>query len=115
MDLERNSPGTQDAGNTASQPIPRMAAQTPEHRVSTGIEGLDVILGGGLTQHRLYLVEGTPGAGKTTMALQFLLDGAARGDNALYITLSETRVELLAVAAGPGWNWARPSGTSLAR
>ena len=73
-------------------------------RISTGIDGLDDILGGGLTPQRLYLVEGSPGAGKTTLGLQFLLDGAARGESGLYITLSETADELSAVAHSHGWD-----------
>ncbi|WP_235527482.1 ATPase domain-containing protein [Burkholderia sp. Leaf177] len=72
--------------------------------MSTGVEGLDNILGGGLTPNRVYLVEGSPGAGKTTLALQFLLRGAELGETGLYITLSETRSELLAVADGHGWD-----------
>ena len=71
--------------------------------MSTGIAGLDDILGGGLTPQRVYLVEGSPGAGKTTLGLQFLLDGEARGEHGLYITLSETTEELKAVAASHGW------------
>lgn len=70
--------------------------------ISTGIAGLDNVLGGGLTRDRLYLVEGDPGAGKTTLALQFLAEGAARGETVLYITLAETEVELRAVAAAHG-------------
>jgi circadian clock protein KaiC len=70
--------------------------------MSTGITGLDNILGGGLTKDRLYLVEGDPGAGKTTLALQFLTEGAARGETVLYITLAETEVELHAVAQSHG-------------
>ena len=73
-------------------------------RISTGIAGLDDILGGGLTPQRVYLVEGSPGSGKTTLGLQFLLDGAAKGDAGLYITLSETTDELKAVAASHGWS-----------
>lgn len=73
-------------------------------RISTGISGLDDILGGGLTPQRLYLVEGSPGAGKTTLGLQFLLDGLARGESGLYITLSETTDELIAVAQSHGWD-----------
>src|SRR6476620_3107310 len=72
-------------------------------RVSTGIAGLDDILGGGLTKDRLYLLEGTPGTGKTTLSLQFLLNGAEHGETGLYITLSETADELRAVAASHGW------------
>lgn len=70
--------------------------------ISTGISGLDNVLGGGLTRDRLYLVEGDPGAGKTTLALQFLAEGAARGETVLYITLAETEVELRAVAQAHG-------------
>src|SRR6201995_1191458 len=73
-------------------------------RASTGISGLDDILGGGLTKHRVYLVEGTPGTGKTTLSLQFLLEGIRRGETGLYITLSETAEELSAVAATHGWS-----------
>ncbi|SAL47717.1 Circadian clock protein kinase KaiC [Caballeronia sordidicola] len=76
----------------------------PTPRMSTGVEGLDNILGGGLTPNRVYLVEGSPGAGKTTLALQFLLKGAELGEAGLYITLSETRSELLAVADAHGWD-----------
>jgi circadian clock protein KaiC len=72
--------------------------------MSSGIAGLDNVLGGGLTPNRVYLIEGSPGAGKTTLALQFLLKGAGLGEAGLYITLSETRSELLAVAASHGWN-----------
>lgn len=72
--------------------------------VATGIEGLDDILGGGLTPHRVYLVEGNPGSGKTTLALQYLLEGARRGERGLYVTLSETREELLGVACSHGWS-----------
>ena len=72
--------------------------------ISTGIAELDSILGGGLTEQRVYLMEGTPGSGKTTIALQFLLEGAARGDRGLYITLSETAAELREVARSHGWS-----------
>ncbi len=70
----------------------------------TGITGLDDILNGGLTPDRMYLVEGTPGTGKTTLGLGFLLAGAAIGETALYITLAETEVELRAVAKTHGWS-----------
>lgn len=71
---------------------------------STGITGLDDILNGGLTPERMYLVEGTPGTGKTTLGLGFLLAGAAAGETGLYITLAETEVELRAVGDAHGWS-----------
>jgi circadian clock protein KaiC len=71
---------------------------------STGIPGLDDVLSGGLPSHQLCLVEGSPGTGKTTLALQFLLAGRARGETLLYVTLSETRRELLAVGRSHGWS-----------
>jgi circadian clock protein KaiC len=72
--------------------------------VSTGIPGLDDILYGGLDGERLYLLEGRPGTGKTTIALQFLIEGARRGEQALYVTLSESERELRVVAARHGWS-----------
>jgi len=82
-----------------------MASQeTEQDRVSTGMSGLDDILGGGFDANRLYLVEGMPGSGKTTLALQFLLDGMKRGEKVLYITLSESESELRLVATRHGWS-----------
>ena len=72
-------------------------------RVPFGVRGLDEILYGGLPAGHTYLLEGTPGAGKTTVALQFVLTASHNGLKALYITLSESRQELLAVAASHGW------------
>lgn len=72
--------------------------------VATGIAGLDDILGGGLTPNRLYLVEGDPGSGKTTLALQYLLEGRRAGEKGLYVTLSETKEELSGVAKSHGWS-----------
>jgi circadian clock protein KaiC len=74
--------------------------------ISTGISGLDQLLVGGLTTNRMYLAQGNPGTGKTTLALQFLLEGVARGESCLYVTLSETSVELHAVAQSHGWTLA---------
>jgi circadian clock protein KaiC len=70
----------------------------------TGIDGLDHILTGGLPSNRLYLVQGRPGVGKTTLALQFLLEGLKHNEPGLYITLSETKEEILGVAKSHGWN-----------
>src|SRR4051794_18059571 len=69
----------------------------------SGVPGLDSILCGGFPRHRLYLIEGDPGVGKTTLALQFLLEGARLGEQVLYITLSETKEELAGVAKSHGW------------
>jgi circadian clock protein KaiC len=73
-------------------------------RVSTGSAGLDDILGGGFDANRMYLYEGRPGTGKTTFALQFLLEGVRRRERVLYIALSETRRELSLVARRHGWS-----------
>src|SRR5215207_9433227 len=75
-----------------------------DKRVSTGIAGLDDVLFGGLDPDRLYLVEGEPGTGKTTLALQFLLNGAREGEKGLYVTLSESERELRLVGARHGWS-----------
>jgi circadian clock protein KaiC len=79
-------------------------AKSSLQRTPTGIPGLDDSLVGGLPAGRLYLVEGTPGVGKTTLALQFLLDGVKKGERCLYVTLSETRDELDMVAESHGWS-----------
>jgi circadian clock protein KaiC len=78
------------------------ASQPPV--LSTGVPGLDDILGGGLTPHRIYLIEGEPGAGKTTAGLQFLIEGNRHGESVVYITLAESHEELQAVADSHGWD-----------
>jgi circadian clock protein KaiC len=76
-----------------------------EHgRAKSGVSGLDEILHGGLLPNRMYLIEGNPGAGKTTIALQYLLEGIRAGEKCLHITLSETREELVAGARSHGWS-----------
>jgi len=72
--------------------------------LATGIDGLDDILAGGYAPAHVHLIEGQPGTGKTTLAMQFLREGAARGERCLYITLSETRAELIASAASHNWS-----------
>lgn len=79
-------------------------AENPTERISTGVAGLDQLLRGGLTPHRMYLVAGLPGTGKTTLALQFLLEGRDRGEPTLYVTLSESEAELRGVAQSHGWS-----------
>jgi circadian clock protein KaiC len=75
-----------------------------DERCPSGVEGLDDILAGGLPLDCFYLVQGDPGSGKTTLALQFLLEGLRRGEKVLYITLSETKQELFKVARSHGWS-----------
>src|SRR5579864_3756284 len=77
---------------------------TDQNRLTTGVDGLDNILQDGLPSGHLYLIEGDPGTGKTTLALQFLLSGASQGEPVLYVTLSESAKELAAVAASHGWS-----------
>jgi len=83
----------------ANTPAAKFAEKAP-----TGIAGLDYLLKGGLPSHRIHLLEGHPGAGKTTIGLQFLLEGLRRGESCMYITLSETEDELRTNAASHGWS-----------
>jgi circadian clock protein KaiC len=88
------------AGQAGSEHV----APRSTEKISTGVPGLDYLLRGGLPIHRTHLVEGHPGAGKTTFGLQFLLEGVRRGESCMYITLSETADELRANAASHGWS-----------
>ena len=81
-----------------------MSAEASKNIAATGITGLDHILVGGLPRNRVYLVQGDPGVGKTTLGLQFLIEGVRRGEKSLYITLSETKDELFAVAQSHHWS-----------
>jgi circadian clock protein KaiC len=78
--------------------------ENAQPKAPSGVPGLDSVLCGGWPRSRLYLIEGDPGAGKTTLALQFLFEGAKHNEKGLYITLSETRDELEAVAKSHGWS-----------
>jgi len=84
--------------------MPEKQKPSPPSLMSTGIEGLDDILEGGFTPHRLYLVSGNPGSGKTTMALRMLITGVAAGETALYVTLSETATEIRDASLSHGWD-----------
>jgi circadian clock protein KaiC len=79
------------------------SADQQNSRCTMGIEGLDDVLCGGLPRNRIYLIQGDPGVGKTTLALQFLMEGVQAGETSLYITLSETKEELEVVAESHGW------------
>lgn len=81
-----------------------MHSTTSLEKCATGVPGLDEVLGGGLPRNHLYLLQGKPGTGKTTMALQFLIQGAKEKESVLYITFSETKIELEAVAKSHGWD-----------
>lgn len=84
---------------------PNQIIESDGERCPSGIPGLDAILAGGLPANSLFLVDGIPGSGKTTLALQFLLEGVRRGERVFYITLSETRSELKKVAESHGWSF----------
>lgn len=86
--------------------MPDAVAAGEQGTIRTGVEGLDDILCGGLPGPRLYLLQGAPGTGKTTAALQFLLAGARRGEPVVYVSLSQTRAELEQIAASHGWSLA---------
>lgn len=82
---------------------PRVTKQL-DSQAMTGVVGLDDVLGGGLERRRLFLLEGNPGTGKTTVSIQFLIAGARAGERSLYITLAETEEELRAGATSHGWD-----------
>ncbi|HEY3703690.1 MAG TPA: ATPase domain-containing protein [Terracidiphilus sp.] len=83
--------------------MPGIRRPLPIEMLPLGIAGLDDILGGGLAHNHLYLIEGDPGTGKTTIAMQFLMEGARCGKKGLYVTLSESKEELLEIADSHGW------------
>ncbi len=90
--------------NLASSAVSQVDRNGSPHRLQTGIAGLDDILHGGFPSGHLYLIEGDPGTGKTTLALQFLLEGVRLGERVLYVTLSESAQELRQVAKSHGWS-----------
>jgi circadian clock protein KaiC len=92
-----------DAAQANTIRLDRQKNSDHSPRIRFGISGLDDILHGGLPSGHLYLLEGTPGAGKTTIALRLALNNWAAGRKTLYITLSESKQELLAVATSHGW------------
>jgi circadian clock protein KaiC len=98
--LKKNTPATESGNGTATRNLRKPSSV---ELFATGISGLDDILGGGLARNHLYLIEGDPGTGKTTIAMQFLMEGTRRGQKGLYVTLSESKIELLEIAASHGW------------
>lgn len=82
----------------------RMNVSKAPSRLPTGVPGLDEVLLGGLPQAHTYLVEGHAGTGKTTLALQFVIEGARAGERCLYVTLSETKAELEEAAQSHNWS-----------
>lgn len=91
------------SNNNFPDNLPSLSKIAEQERIQTGVEGLDDVLNGGLPAGHLYLIEGDPGTGKTTIALQFLLEGIKKGEKTLYITLSESKQELEEVASSHGW------------
>lgn len=87
----------------SARPDSDALADDRDARARTGVVGLDKILNGGLPRNHLYVVDGDPGTGKTTLALQFLLEGVRNEEQGLYVSLSESRDELLGVASSHGW------------
>jgi KaiC/GvpD/RAD55 family RecA-like ATPase len=85
-------------------PVGETSDKVGQPLIATGIPGLDDVLGGGFTPNRVYLIEGSPGSGKTTLSLRWLLEGERLGDKGVYITLSETKIELADVAKSHGWS-----------
>ena len=103
MDSKSNQ--TVSVAESANGKVPTVATATRTIELfATGVVGLDDILGGGLARNHLYLIEGDPGTGKTTIAMQFLMEGASRGQKGLYVTLSESKTELLEIALSHGWS-----------
>jgi len=101
--LSEGTVGSDGRGSNHSKSMPAFKKERGPDRIHTGIAGLDDILGGGLPKGHLYLVEGDPGTGKTTLALQFLLEGISQSERVIYVTLSESRAELEQVAHSHGW------------
>ena len=93
-------------GKRAVMTIPAPLHSAPATLLSTGVAGLDAILAGGLAPERLYLLEGEPGTGKTTLALQFLMEGVRHGEPVLYVALAESETELRGAALSHGWDLA---------
>jgi circadian clock protein KaiC len=102
--MKKNSPEAHKTHDSFRAPFKsKQLESSMEGRLRTGVRGLDDILSGGLPRGHLYLVEGDPGTGKTTLALQFLLEGTSGGQAGMYVTLSESKLELEQVAASHGW------------
>jgi circadian clock protein KaiC len=99
--LKKDAPAVESGNGTATRNLRKPSSV---ELFATGIVGLDDILGGGLARNHLYLIEGDPGTGKTTIAMQFLMEGTRGGQKGLYVTLSESKIELLEIADSHGWS-----------
>jgi circadian clock protein KaiC len=104
MRHENNTKRTSQALPPRDAASVRSSTADPDLMVSSGIDGLDDILRGGFPRNCLSMISGAPGAGKTTLAMQFLLNGALQGERCLYVTLSETRAEIEKVGRSHGWD-----------
>lgn len=104
---EPNTPTATESGKAVPDKKPHVAGDAEEiadEFAPTGIPGLDEIVRGGLPRHQMYFIEGDPGAGKTTLSFQFLMEGARRREKAMYVTLSASARDLRRVARSHGWN-----------
>jgi KaiC/GvpD/RAD55 family RecA-like ATPase len=103
VSIDSSASSTADSVNGTISELVMVDQKDRMKKARTGVPGLDDVLSGGLAPGHVFLLEGEPGTGKTTIALRFLLEGAEAGEKCLYVTLSETEQELRDGAASHGW------------